>query len=212
MREKKKKLIDYNQNCILNAAKGLFHQNGITKTTVDEIARAADCSKATIYVYFKNKDDIYYHIVLEYMTALRDSLTRCFGENKDYKSAYLSLCDTLVRFEQDNPMYFECMLGCISTEAEEMEKLPVLKTIFDVGEEINAIVCDFLESGKADGFIRPDVNSLQATFVLWSSICGLISLYANKKTYFEQSLAFTQEDFLTNGFAMILKMITNGGV
>lgn len=212
MREKKKKRIDYNQSCILNAAKGLFHQNGIVKTTVDEIARAADCSKATIYVYFKNKDDIYYHIVLEYMTALRDSLTRCFGESKDYESAYLSLCDTLVRFEQENPMYFDCMLGCIRTEAEEMEKLPVLKTIFDVGEEINTIVCGFLERGKADGFIRPDVNSLQATFVLWSAVCGLISLYANKKTYFEQKLAFTQEDFLANGFAMILKMITNGGM
>lgn len=212
MREKKQKLIDYNKNCILNAAGELFHRNGTAKTTMDEIARAADCSKATIYVYFKNKDDIYYHIVLEYITALRDGLTQCFGRHNDYTSAYRSLCDTLVRFEQDNPMYFECMLGCISTEPEEQEKLPVLKTIFDVGEEINTIVCDFLESGKTDGFIRPDVNSLQAAFVLWSSICGLISLYANKKTYFEQNLAFTQDDFLANGFAMILKMITNGGV
>ena len=58
MRQKKQKLIEYNKNNIVEAARILFQKNGIVQTTVDDIAREADCSKATIYVYFKNKDDI----------------------------------------------------------------------------------------------------------------------------------------------------------
>ena len=211
MQTKKKKRIAYNQANILDAAKELFQVNGVLRTTVDEIARTADCSKATIYVYFQNKDDIYYHIVLEYMTVLRDGVKDCFSGATDYERAYFSLCDMLVQFEKNYPLYFECILGNISVEQKKMEELPVLKSIFDVGEEINAIVCQFLERAKMDGFIRVDVQPLQATFVMWSSICSLISLYSNKQTYMENSLEMKQEEFLNYGFTMILRMVANGG-
>lgn len=211
MRTKKRRLIEYNQTNILDAARKLFQKNGVSKTTVDEIARDADCSKATIYVYFKNKNDIYYHIVLEYMTALRDCVRDCFSDATDYKCAYYALCDTLVQFEKDYPMYFECILGNISVDPEKMEELPVLKLIFDIGEQINKIVCSFLELAKADGFASSDMDPLQASFVMWSSICGWISLNANKQAYLESNLGISQNTFLRNGFAMILRMITDGG-
>lgn len=67
----KKKRIAYNQANILDAAKELFQVNGVLRTTVDEIARTADCSKATIYVYFQNKDDI----LLSYCFRIHDSFT-----------------------------------------------------------------------------------------------------------------------------------------
>lgn len=210
MKTKKSKLIEYNQGCILNAAKELFQKNGVLKTTVDEIALAADCSKATIYVYFKNKDDIYYNIVFEYMTMLRDNMKLCFSDTEDYENAYFSLCNILVQFEKEYPMYFEFVLGNISVDAKKMEELPILKSIFDVGEQLNEIVCAFLERAKKSGFIRADIDPLQTTFVMWSSICGWISLCSNKQTYLQNNLAMPHEDLLKKGFSMILQMITNG--
>lgn len=204
---KKEKLIEYNQKNILSAASGLFQVKGLSKTTVDEIARAADCSKATIYVYFKNKDDIYYHIVLEYMSVLRDGIKDCFCKADDYEKAYFSLCDTLVQFEEKYPMYFECILGNISVDPKSMEELPVLKSIYDTGEEINRIVCDFLNRGKELGFIKTDIDSLHATFVLWSSICGLISLHTSKQAYLKDALGLEREEFFQKGFSMILRMV-----
>ncbi|MDE5858943.1 MAG: TetR/AcrR family transcriptional regulator [Oscillospiraceae bacterium] len=207
MPAKKQKLIEYNRSNILDAARKLFLAGGLEKTSVDEIAKAADCSKATIYAYFKSKEDIYYSIVLEYMSTLRDGVKSCFASSADYERAYNLLCWTLVRFEKDYPMYFECILGKISTEKDKCDDLPVLRSIFDVGEEINWIVCDFLERGKADGFIKQDIDPLQATFVMWSSLCGLISLCSRKQSYMENSLGIVREDFLRNGFAMILGIV-----
>lgn len=211
MRSKKQKLIEFNKANILGAARRLYAANGTARTTVDEIAKEADCSKATIYVYFQNKEDIYYHIVLEYMIALRDSAVQCFSSSRDYEKAYFALCNTLVRLQREQPMYFECILGKISVEQEKMNELPVLKSIFDIGEEINRIVCGFLQRAQQDGFVKSELDPLQTTFVMWSAIGGLISINSNKTNYLESRLKISQEEFLENGFTMLLCMIRNGG-
>ena len=61
---KKEKLIRFNKENILETAEMLFSNKGIEKTTMDEIAKRADCSKSTIYVYFDSKEEIYNHIIL----------------------------------------------------------------------------------------------------------------------------------------------------
>lgn len=43
---------------ILRAATGLFIQHGYRKTSVDDIARAAEVAKGTVYLYFPNKSAI----------------------------------------------------------------------------------------------------------------------------------------------------------
>lgn len=210
MKQKKNKLITYNQTIILEAARSLFQKGGIAQTTVEDIARAADCSKATIYVYFQNKDDIYYHIVLEYMGILRDGIERCLSESQNFEAAYVALCDTLVQFEQTYPLYFTCILGKISVEKEKFEELPVLESIYNLGEEINEIIRNFLEQAKATGEIQLHMDSIQACFVLWSSICGLISIASNKQAYLETCLQVDKAAFLNNGFSMIRRMLIRG--
>ena len=209
MSTRKQKLIEYNRSIILDAAKKLFLEKGSDKTSMDDIAGAAECSKATIYAYFTSKDDIYYHIVLEYMSTLRDGVRSCFANISDYERAYNLLCWTLVRFEKDYPMYFDCILGQICTDKEKIDELPVLQSIFDTSEEINWIICKFLERGKLDGFIKPDIDPMQSTFVMWSSLCGLISFCSRKQTYMENSLGIVKEEFLRSGFNMILGIVAS---
>ena len=43
---------------ISDAAQRLFSQRGVTSVTVDDIAREAGYSKATLYVYFQDKEEI----------------------------------------------------------------------------------------------------------------------------------------------------------
>lgn len=209
MDSRKQKRIQYNQSCILDAAKALFQEYGVAGTTVDDIAYAADCSKATIYVYFKNKDDIYYHIVYERMNSLCESVRRCFSDTMDYEKAYYSLCDILAQFEKEYPMYFEFVTGNTSIAPEIIEELPILKSIFDSGEELNKIVCAFLGMAKRNKFIRADINPFQATFVMWSSICGWILFCSGKQNYMNSSLSLPREALLRKGFSMILKMVRN---
>ena len=207
MKNTKQRRVDFNRSEILNAAKELFSTKGAAATTVDDIARKAEYSKATIYVYFKSKDDIYYSIVSEYMQMLHDEIIRCFSDTEDCEGAYFRLCNSLVRFEREYPMYFDCILGNIAVSKGKMAELPVLGSIADTGEEINSAVCDFIEKGKREGFIREDVNPLRATFVMWSGICGIISLASRKTEYLEKRLGIDMDEYLRESFATLLRMI-----
>jgi AcrR family transcriptional regulator len=44
------------RDCILNAALRVFAQTGFAEATMDQVAAAADLSKAALYIYFPSKD------------------------------------------------------------------------------------------------------------------------------------------------------------
>ncbi|MCP4038564.1 MAG: TetR/AcrR family transcriptional regulator [bacterium] len=47
------------RDTILEAARGRFLRFGPRKTTMDEVARAAGCSRTTLYAHFRNMEDLY---------------------------------------------------------------------------------------------------------------------------------------------------------
>lgn len=212
MKNRKLKLIEFNKNTIIKAARILFQKDGINKTTMDDIARGADCSKATVYAYFTSKEDVYYHIVLDYMTALRSGVEHCVSQAKDYEYAYYELCNTLVNLEKEYPMYFDYILGKISVEQEKINELPVLQEIYDIGEDINEKIREFILRAKNDGFIEETMDSNQITFVVWASICSIISISSNKEDYMKRQMGLTRGEFLKNGFSMILRTFKKGAI
>jgi AcrR family transcriptional regulator len=53
------------ETTIAQAAKAVFAERGYQGATLDEIAHRAGMSKATIYLYYKNKDNLLLHVVEE---------------------------------------------------------------------------------------------------------------------------------------------------
>jgi TetR/AcrR family acrAB operon transcriptional repressor len=47
------------RNRILDAAENVFHENGVSQTSLADIAQAADVSRGAIYWHFKNKSDLF---------------------------------------------------------------------------------------------------------------------------------------------------------
>jgi TetR/AcrR family transcriptional regulator, repressor for uid operon len=44
---------------IVDAALATFSKNGYDRTRMDDIAEAANVSKGTLYLYFKNKEELF---------------------------------------------------------------------------------------------------------------------------------------------------------
>ena len=59
---------------ILNVAQGLFARFGLTKTTIDDIAKKAHMGKASIYYYFANKEAIFKEVVEKEGKILKEKL------------------------------------------------------------------------------------------------------------------------------------------
>ena len=54
---------DEKKRIITKVAQKIFSKYGLIKTTVDEIAKAARMGKASLYHYFKSKEDIFKEVV-----------------------------------------------------------------------------------------------------------------------------------------------------
>lgn len=70
IKDRKRRERERRQQQIIIAAKRIFSEKGYNKATMEDIAKEAELSPGTIYLYFKNKDELFSSIslrVLQYM-------------------------------------------------------------------------------------------------------------------------------------------------
>ncbi|MFH2076862.1 MAG: helix-turn-helix domain-containing protein, partial [Pseudomonadota bacterium] len=65
LEERRKRERESRKNAILKAARKLFFEKGFRSVTVESIARKADLSKGSIYLYYSSKEEIYSQILLK---------------------------------------------------------------------------------------------------------------------------------------------------
>jgi TetR/AcrR family transcriptional regulator len=75
IREAKQEILrQFMGTSIAQAAKTVFAERGYQGATLEEIAQRAGMSKATIYIYYKNKDDLFIQVVEELIhTAMTET-------------------------------------------------------------------------------------------------------------------------------------------
>lgn len=192
---------------IADAAEQLFSQRGLTAVTVDDIAREAGYSKATLYVYFRDKEEIVHVLVLRSMELLRRAIRRALEDETGVQRRYLGVCRSLERFQEQYPYYFETVLGRISLDFAGGDMPPVEREIYDVGEEINGDIAGLLAEGIKGGEFRPDLQVLPTVFVLWAGLSGLIRMASDKEAYILAAMKCTKREFLDLGYHMLYRTI-----
>jgi len=73
-KERKRQRREGYKETILHAAESLIVRKGYRATTMDDIARETQFSKATLYNYFRSKGDLTYEIMLHYFDDIKRSL------------------------------------------------------------------------------------------------------------------------------------------
>jgi AcrR family transcriptional regulator len=65
---------------ILAAAEDFFYREGYHKTSMERIADEAEVSVGSLYIYFKNKEDLLVHLLDQFGFELRELLGKTFSE------------------------------------------------------------------------------------------------------------------------------------
>lgn len=207
MARRKKEPQNVHRKNISSAAEQLFLEKGIENTSMNDIAKEAGYSKATLYVYFKNKEELIGVLVLESMQKLYDYISIALEENTDTKKRYKEICYGLVKYQEEYPFYFKTVLEAINIDFESTQFLPEEKETFSIGEQINDLLIDFLKEGMERGEIRTDIEVLPTIFSFWGMLSGLIQIATNKELYIEQRMEKSKKEFLDYGFDMIFHSI-----
>ena len=100
---------------IQDAAKLVFFKRGYFNSTVEEIAELAEISKGTIYLYFKNKDELYVSLMIplieEYGRLLEEFensfSNRTSNNSADIIAGFFELLIKLQKFDPEGLKVFQ---------------------------------------------------------------------------------------------------------
>ncbi|MDE7019092.1 MAG: TetR/AcrR family transcriptional regulator [Lachnospiraceae bacterium] len=211
MARRKKEPKSVHRENIASAASMLFMEKGIAATSMDDIAKAAGYSKATLYVYFENKEEIIGILVLNSMKKLYGYIVSALAKQDATRARYDCICHGLVRYQEEFPFYFKMVLDNINIDFENHDYLPEEKETYEVGEEINEKIKDFLLSGIEKGDLRGNLEIMPTIFNFWGMLSGIIQLAANKEEYIKVTMGLSKRQFLEYGFHMLYCSIAAGG-
>lgn len=77
--------MDKRKEKIITIAGNLFALYGLKKTTLVDIAKEANMAKATLYYYFKNKQDIFAEVIKKESLILSNELEKAIDKTNDPK-------------------------------------------------------------------------------------------------------------------------------
>ena len=90
---------------ILRAAEKEFAQKGYAGARVDKIAKAAKLDKATLYYYFRTKQDIYNAVLMDVTQTFTDLSSKGFEQDIDPGEELAALVDVLVDFLNEHKSF-----------------------------------------------------------------------------------------------------------
>lgn len=209
MARRKKEPKSVHREKIASAASVLFMDKGIAATSMDDIAKAAGYSKATLYVYFENKEEIVGILVLNSMKKLYHYIVSALEQQETTKEQYNFICHGLVQYQEEFPFYFKMVLDKINIDFQSHDYLPEEKETYQIGEEINEKIKAFLISGMDRGDLRRNLKIMPTVFNFWGMLSGLIQFAANKEEYIKKTMGLSKIQFLEYGFHMLYCSIAN---
>lgn len=201
MGRRKKEEPIVHQTRIAAKAIELFAKNGIENTKMDEIAAAAGYGKATLYVYFQNKEDIVSFISYESMEKLRQSIEKAYKEKGDAKQKFFAICNALVALKEEYPAFFDKTMEYIQVDTSNDDGW--LSKAYRAGEAVNELLYKYLSDGIKNKELKPTDNYFETVMLMWAMISGVIKIAYEKEEYINMEKKLSKEKFLWDGFEKI---------
>ena len=161
---------------ILRAAQKLFVEKGIEQTTIRNIATAIEYSVGTVYVYFKDKNEILHELHTQGFRQLGGEMRVLFNVS-DPMERLKALGRVYLQFAIENPDMYELMFSMKAPmeflESLHKENWNEGKATFDA---LRSTVNDCIQKGH---FIGHQLEPL--SFMIWSTVHGMASLHISQR-------------------------------
>lgn len=156
---------------ILRGAGAVFARYGFYKATISQIATEAGVADGTIYLYFKNKEDILYQFI-NYKTEfvferMRQSVKK--GSTAEEKLRNLIKCH-LQEFQTDRNM-------AVIFQSEVRYRRDIESRIKDISKMYLDLLSDIIEQGQIEGEMRHDLFVGLAKRFILGAVEGVINTW-----------------------------------
>ncbi|PKL35587.1 MAG: hypothetical protein CVV44_18825 [Spirochaetae bacterium HGW-Spirochaetae-1] len=206
MTSKERKIWEKEQkrNRIIDIAQEIFFSKGFDTATMDEIAKSAGYNKRTMYLYFKDKEDLFLAVVLRGQKILVTKLEEAFHSPATQGTIIYNLGNAFFRFSLEYPDFFNLIMiyEARSRDYFKKDEVPDSDSFKDqcheASDRYGRFVIEAIEIGKKSGLIKSELTAQQLMLILWGEVFGVMQIILIRKDHFNEAYGITPEELFNN--------------
>lgn len=173
---------------ILDAAERLFFSKNYDNVSMDDIANEIGLNKATLYLYFKNKESLFFAVVLRgakiLNSMIKERVKKCRTGMEILDAIGIAYFEFVDKYPDYSQAYLYFRSGRFSID-DSMDLCDDAKKIIELRREEFAITCNAIRSGIDEGMIRSDLDPVEVTVFLTIIIKALTEMRPDFKRVLE---------------------------
>lgn len=207
--ERKRLDRDRRADFILDKAEGLVFERGFQSTTIDDIAKASGYTKRSVYLYFKDRDEIFFALTLRGQRLLHAALgaaAREAGAGSDAASRAAGRASTIrafgrafYRFSLAYPGYFDLIMAYESKRHSyalgHIDEATPASACQNISVEYGELLAGALERDMSAGLIRSRMDARQTMMLLWGQVFGVMQILLMRRDGFKEVYGITPTAF-----------------
>jgi TetR/AcrR family fatty acid metabolism transcriptional regulator len=180
---------------ILESAVRVFAKEGFFKAKVSAIAEDAGLAPGTVYLYFKNKEDILISIFDVRMEEIISRFRSAILEKEDARSRMECLVRMHLKGFQKDPD----LAACFQVELRQSSRF-MRKSVKGALNQYLDLISEIVEHGRRDGSFRGDLPVRLVTHLVFGALDEVVSTWVmSGMKYNLVSLGDPLIDLFTNG-------------
>ena len=204
IKERKEREKERRRQQIMVAAKRVFSIKNFNTATMEDIAREAELSPGTIYLYFKNKEELFASLSLRILHYMSIRLEQVHNENfQEPEQKMKALKQALYEVYEFDPIVLINMFHLQSSETLRNLSPHLLSEIKDLARSSFRSMAKIFEEGiKKGDFI--DRHPVALADIVWALFSGVILWEESKR------LIDSQKDFLKSTLEIAFEIFRRG--
>jgi AcrR family transcriptional regulator len=181
IQERKEREREQRRQQIIVAAKRVFSSKGFNKATMEDIANDAELSPGTIYLYFKNKNELYASLSLRILQYLNIRLEHLIKEKLDDPGKSIrDLQDALYDVYEFDSQVLINMFHLQSSETLKNLSPPLLSEMKKLSGKALAMMAEIFKAGINRG-VFIDQHPTALADIVWALFSGVVLWEDSKK-------------------------------
>lgn len=193
-----------------DVAQELFLDRGYEGTTIEQIARAADFSKRTVYLYFESKHDLFSAVVLRGLLRLQDRFEAAIDTELTGRQQIVHLGCEYARAALDAPDVFKLLMEFerrdyhYGKSAEDLG--PYGQRCLEANDALGEHLYTAIRRGGEDGTFSTHLEPHQFSLMIWAALAGVLQVAVWRRDILPESYGL---DGMTLAEAVINQLVPN---
>lgn len=179
-KDRRKREKEWRRQKILAAAKQLFFKKGFIATTMDQIADCVELSKGTIYLYFKNKEELYISLLVEGLAILNQAFKTAVENKTNWKEKTRAIGWAYYRYSQAYNQFFHINFQFQHGEITANISDQLYQQCVRQAQACLGYLAQAIAEGVSAGDIRKQKDPMSLAVTLWGALTGIILLHEGK--------------------------------